>query len=103
MDRPQAGGYNVYEIALGLCRGCGGVTIESVTCNRVTLSSPISSRLIFARPMTSRPIAMNPIATALSATAPTAIAPIAHPLPERELQSARTCSALPQFRLISSR
>ena len=52
-----------------------GVTIESVTCNRVTLSSPISSRLIFAWPMTSRPIAMNPIATALSATAPTAIAP----------------------------
>ena len=33
------------------CRGWGGVTIESVTCNRVTLSSPISSRLIFARPI----------------------------------------------------
>src|SRR5215472_1950650 len=34
------------------CSGCGGVIIESVTCKRVTLSSPISSRLIFARPMT---------------------------------------------------
>ena len=78
--------------------------IESVTCKRVTLSSPISSRLIFARPMTSRPIAMNPIATALSATAPTAIAPIdCAPTASARIAMGPSFLVFPRFRLISSR
>ena len=73
--------------------------MESVTCKRVTLSSPISSRLIFARPTTSCPIAMKPMATALRAMAPIDCAP----RPARELQWVRRLPIFPRFRLISSR